>query len=842
MKKILSNLSKKKILLLILLLAVSVLVIAKRDSYYEIREYYAINMSETKYELNNQEEQEIRQYFVAKQSELQNVYLRFYIENLVNLKGRMIVSIEDSTGENVASRQTLLSSLTQTETADWTEFSMECKLEKGQTYTLVIKTKNVDTKADGSCNLYLSRNKSFLFGNLTLNGHENSRRLESTFKYNTYCRDDIIKMFLHLILTAIFVIGHDSEKFRSVRCKVAKPAMNLCASRLLFVLTPLVAYYIMQTFSAYDLSSFADQLICVQGPLNLLIYTLILLAFYLVTNRTKYAALLTVLVTYILGLANYFVWNFRGSPIVAADLASLKTATNVASNYNYSLGLDAVWATVLLVSFVAVLLSLDTVKGLHIKKRIILLLVTALLTTGTWGVFFHTSLMKKLNVSVSVWMPERDYAQNGSALSFLLTWTYYIVEKPSGYSEQAAEEITKGYVSDSVSDDISSDDTASDNDSNNGISKASVKPNIIAIMNESFSDLAVDTDIETTEDYMPFIHNLTENTVKGHLYVSVLGGNTANSEFEFQTGNSISFFPARSIPYNSYVKTKTGSLTWTLEDQGYVGNKAIHPYYGDGWNRETVYPLLGFKDFITQDDFHNNTYVREFISDETDFNRLISEYEEQRKTNSDPFYEFTVTMQNHGGYAGTHGLVNEKLQVTTPANVNDQVTQYLNLIRLSDEAFENLTKYFEKIDEPTVIVMFGDHQPGFTDSVYDELMGQSTTKLDIEDTSKMYQVPYVIWANYDIEEENLDMSANYLSSYLLNLTGSKMTGYNKYLLNLMKKVPVLSAICYIGDDGVVHASGEESEYSDLIKDYQIVQYNNMFDTDNRIPDFFFLKE
>lgn len=842
MKKILSNLSKKKILLLILLLAVSVLVIAKRDSYYEIREYYAINMSETKYELNNQEEQEIRQYFVAKQSELQNVYLRFYIENLVNLKGRMIVSIEDSTGENVASRQTLLSSLTQTETADWTEFSMECKLEKGQTYTLVIKTKNVDTKADGSCNLYLSRNKSFLFGNLTLDGHENSRRLESTFKYNTYCRDDIVKMFLLLILTAIFVIGHDSEKFRSVRCKVAKPAMNLCASRLLFVLTPLVAYYIMQTFSAYDLSSFADQLICVQGPLNLLIYTLILLAFYLVTNRTKYAALLTILVTYILGLANYFVWNFRGSPIVAADLASLKTATNVASNYNYSFGLDAVWATVLLVSFVAVLLSLDTVKGLHIKKRIILLLVTALLTTGTWGVFFHTSLMKKLNVSVSVWMPERDYAQNGSALSFLLTWTYYIVEKPSGYSEQAAEEITKGYVSDSVSDDISSDDTASDNDSNNGISKASVKPNIIAIMNESFSDLAVDTDIETTEDYMPFIHNLTENTVKGHLYVSVLGGNTANSEFEFQTGNSISFFPARSIPYNSYVKTKTGSLTWTLEDQGYVGNKAIHPYYGDGWNRETVYPLLGFKDFITQDDFHNNTYVREFISDETDFNRLISEYEEQRKTNSDPFYEFTVTMQNHGGYAGTHGLVNEKLQVTTPANVNDQVTQYLNLIRLSDEAFENLTKYFEKIDEPTVIVMFGDHQPGFTDSVYDELMGQSTTTLDIEDTSKMYQVPYVIWANYDIEEENLDMSANYLSSYLLNLTGSKMTGYNKYLLNLMKKVPVLSAICYIGDDGVVHASGEESEYSDLIKDYQIVQYNNMFDTDNRIPDFFFLKE
>ena len=869
------TLSKKKILLLVLLLAVSILVIARKDSYYEIREYYAINMDETKYELTNQEELEIRQYFVAKQSELQNVYLRFYIENLVNLKGRIIISIEDSSGDSIVSSQMPLSHLTQTETADWTEFSMESDLEKGKTYTLVIKTKNVITDTNGSCSLYLSKNKSFLFGNLTLNGQANSRRLESTFKYNTYCVDDIVKMLFLLILSAIFVVVYDTGVFLSAGRRISKrwsdnallKAINRKTgrilkwqitdgtrflSRLIFVLTPLIAYYIMQTFSAYNLSSFIDQLVCIQGPLNLLIYTLILLVFYLITNRTKYAALFTVLTAYILGLANYFVWNFRGSPIVAADLASLKTATNVAGNYNYSPGLDAVWATVLSVAFVSVLLSLDTRKGLAFKKRIVLLLVTALLMTGTWGVFFHSTLMKKLNVSVSVWMPERDYAQNGSALSFLLTWTYYIVEKPAGYSEKAAEEITKGYISDSASGDSSKNnmvnsESSNNDDSPNGDSRTSngtseVKPNIIAIMNESFSDLAVDTDIETTEDYMPYIHNLTENTVKGHLYVSVLGGNTANSEFEFQTGNSISFFPARSIPYNSYVKTRTGSLTWTLKEQGYVGGKAIHPYYGDGWNRETVYPLLGFNDFITQDDFHNNTYVREFISDETDFERLISEYEEQRKTSSAPFYEFTVTMQNHGGYAGTHGLVDEKIQVTNPTNINDQVTQYLNLIRLSDEAFKNLTKYFEKVDEPTVIVMFGDHQPGFTDSVYDELMGQSTTKLGIEDTAKMYQVPYVIWANYDIREETLDMSANYLSSYLLNLTGNKMTGYNKYLLHLMKKVPVLSAICYIGDDGVIHASGEESEYSDLIREYQIVQYNNMFDTDNRIPDFFFLKK
>lgn len=832
--------SLKQILLLLLLFATLCLALARHGSFYEVREYYAINMFESEYDLTSKESQEIRQYFVAKQSELLNIYIKFDIENLVNLKGRLILSIEDSSGEKIASRQMFFSSLTQTETAFWTEFSMVSNLEKGQVYSLVLETKDVDTSADASCKLCLSKNRSFLFGFLNIDGVQNDHRMVATFKYNTYCLGDLLAMILLLILAGLFVLNWYNLSFRHkmrilsenipplpgrLSNKLLSPGSLTCLlSRGLFILPPLVSYFIMQRFSSYNLEDFIDQLGYLQGPINLLLYTLLLLIFYLITNCTKYASVLTILTTYILGLANYFVWNFRGSPIVAADFVSIGTAKNVANQYSYTLGFDAVWSTVIAMVYMCLVMTVGTYRGLKIKKRILLLISTALLTTGTYTVFFHTSLMKDLDITVSVWMPERDYAQNGSALSYLLTWTYYVVEKPSGYSVEAVEELTKDYVSDSSADDSSES-----------------KPNVIAIMNESFSDLAVDADIETTQDYMPFIHNLTENTVKGHLYVSVLGGNTANTEFEFLTGNSISFFPARSIPYNSYLKTKTGSLTWTLRDQGYSGDIAIHPYYSDGWNRPTVYPLLGFTDFISQDDFSNNTYVREFISDETDFNRLISEYESQRKENNDPFYEFTVTMQNHGGYLGTHGLVEESIQVTKPENANDQLTQYLNLIKLSDSAFENLINYFSKVKEPTLIVMFGDHQPGFTDSVYDELMGQSTTSLSTEDTAKIYQVPYVIWANYDIEEETQDMSANYLSSYLLKLSGNKMTGYNKYLLDLMKKVPIISAICYQGDDGVLHANGEESDYTELIKQYQMIQYNNMFDTDNRADDFFFLK-
>ena len=854
---------RKKIILSLLLILIAVLAIYNKKNFLEEREYYNINMFEESYDLLSSEnvnadgDIEVRQEFIARQKELNKVCIRFKIDSLVSLKGRLAVSIVDEEEQVIASTSVALSHLTQTETSGWTQFTLTTdQLEKGNTYTLVLKTR--DASGEGQCSLYLSRNRLFLFKDLTLGGEADSRRIEATFKYNTYCEADLIKMLLLIIVTLLLLFfsetgrgkkafkklfsRHSAKKKNCLKASGTKD-YNRLAARILFFLSPLAAYYMMQSFSGYDIPNFTEQVFTSPvGIINLLLYGGLLMICYMFTNRTKYAVTILMVVTYVAGLINYYVWEFRGCPIMATDLASIKTAANVADGYDYSMGLGATWATVLLACYLALTLALRSYKGMALKRRICVCIASVMFVLGTWGIFFHTDLMKRLDITVSVWMPERNYAANGSTLSFLLSWTYYVVEKPAGYSADRAVELAEGYESDTAILDNNGGDC--DNSGNDGSDASSVdtsSPNIICIMNESFSDLGVDADLETNEDYMPFIHNLEENTVKGSLYVSVLGGNTANTEFEFLTGNSLAFFPTRSVPYNSYVKTQTGSLTWTLKSLGYSGLHAIHPYYSDGWNREVVYPLLGFSDFLDRDDFSNPTRVREFISDEADFNKLIEKYEEAKATSDAPFYEFSVTMQNHGGYSGIHGLVDEEIQVTN-MEVDDQVTQYLNLIKESDTAFENLIHYFEKVDEPTIVVMFGDHQPGFTDSVYDSLLGAKTSSLGIEDTAKMYQTTYVIWANYDIEEAQLDMSANYLSSYLLKLAGQPLTGYNKYLLDMMEEIPVVSAICYIGDDGVIHAIDEESKYSDKLKEYQTIQYNNMFDTDNRIPDFFYLKD
>lgn len=433
------------------------------------------------------------------------------------------------------------------------------------------------------------------------------------------------------------------------------------------------------------------------------------------------------------------------------------------------------------------------------------------------------------HVKHDVWKPQRTYAKNGNALSFLMSWSSIRIEKPKNYSIEEIEKITKRYPSDNAA---------------KTTAPGEKPPNIIAIMDESLADLSYNSPIELSEDYLPFLHSLTENTVKGKLYVSIQGANTANSEFEFLTGNSMNFLPYRSIPYNEYIKDTTPSMAHTLKAQGYSGVNAYHPFKSSGWSRTIAYPALGFNKCRFQEYYvkkNNFDLVRNYISDEADFRQIIADYEASRKKTDSPFYLFNVTMQNHGGYNGKRGLVEPKITIKDAALNNPEAEQYINLAKMSDDAFKMLVEYFKKVDEPTLIVMFGDHQPPITNLFYNNQFGKDVEDLTPEEEANWYSTPYVIWANYDIEEKELDMSANYLSSYVMNLAGNKLTGYNKYLLELQKELPAISAVCYMDKTGKIHKYDEKTEYDALLATYHMLQYNQMFDKEHRADDFFFLK-
>ena len=71
------------------------------------------------------------------------------------------------------------------------------------------------------------------------------------------------------------------------------------------------------------------------------------------------------------------------------------------------------------------------------------------------------------------------------------------------------------------------------------------------------------------------------------------------------------------------------------------------------------------------------------------------------------------------------------------------------------------------------------------------------------------------------------MSADYLSAYVMNEAGLETSPYQKFLLKLRKKLPVLTAMGCFDKKGKYYESALESPYSDMVKEYQILQYNNL---------------
>lgn len=545
---------------------------------------------------------------------------------------------------------------------------------------------------------------------------------------------------------------------------------------------------------------------------------------FALTGSMRFSGCFLCIFSIIFSLTNYFTTTFRGIPILASDLTIMGTAMNVVGNYKYSLDLTR---TITLLGLITWCILLFRVKRLRLpkgKKRISTILGSAAICFASFWIMIYTPVMTvtPMHVTVNTFRPIKSYRKNGCVLTFMRSIQLMIIHKPDGYSANAAEEIAAPYRSETSS----------------GNAKT---PNVIAIMDEAFADLQAVGDFRTSEDVMPFYHSLTKNTVKGFSYVSVFGGQTANTEFEFLTGLSKAFVPASATPYQLYIKSLLPGLTTHLGNQDYQGMLAFHPFRANGYNRDHVYPNLGFSDFISLKDLDVSASdkIRNFVSDAADFQVIIDQYEQAKKKSNAPFYLFNVTMQNHSGY--DQDFDNLDMPISIEEKCDDpELKRYLNLIHHSDTALKSLIEYFSKQKDPTVIVFFGDHEPGLSNEVYSKILGKNVEKLSAEENMNLYKTPFLIWANYDIEEqENVNISMNSLSTLMLESTGMKLSPFNQFLLDIHKQIPVLTTNGYFGEDGSYYSLKDESSpYYESLRKYQILQYNDLFDKKKRIENFF----
>ena len=547
---------------------------------------------------------------------------------------------------------------------------------------------------------------------------------------------------------------------------------------------------------------------------NLFLSILIFFAFtgvvYIFTGRLRRSVNIASLIQLVIAIINSYVWQFRGREVLFSDLTALGTALTVVSEYTpvfslkMALGL-CLWGFVLFCQT-----CLPETKHKGGKKHRIVAFVTALCII-LLCVFGSTDIPTQTFGS-------RGSGINGFYINFLTSIRDAIIREPENYSPAAMEKMAQEYAL------------------SNGTGNAA-KPDIIVIMSESFSDFRIfgdnfNTDIPVT----PYFDSLQENTIRGYAYTSAYGGHTANSEFEVLTGLTMGLLPVGSTPYQQYISNDVFSLPWLLRQYGYDAF-STHPYYENGWARKTTYPFIGFEESTFLDAYPQENLIREFVSDQEMFEYVLQELEEDK--GSLPRFIFGITMQNHGGYNYAGPNYTQHVQLEGYEQEYPWTEQYLSLLHESDKALEYLLTNLESREKDTVVLFFGDHFPSVETAIFQQIHGGTFDTLD--EQLLQYKVPFLIWANYDIEEQTVAQTGlNYLSRYLLEVADLELSPYHNFLKEMESVIPVMiQGGYYSAAQGCflpyAEAQGIEKEW---LNRYEMIQYNALFDEAGRSDRFF----
>lgn len=602
-------------------------------------------------------------------------------------------------------------------------------------------------------------------------------------------------IILLLYLAAIvFILFFDFSKI--------EPKLYEKIKKVMFYVFPLlITLFIWQEYkSFYFFANYA------------FLFAVHILLTYLFKNN-KIVCTVQVLISYAVCMFNEFIYVVRGIPIMPNDIYALSTGAAVSGQYSFVFSSKMVICT-----FGFILLLLVIFKFLEKKPDPKHLPVN--IGISTLGVLIIFIALLTVKTRSGIYFAVRDTHENfGFIFSTILFSQNQTVEKPESYLPDTVVDVFAHYEDDEI--------TSTD------------FPNVIVIMNESFSDLSYLGDIKTNEEYLSYFNELKKESSYGNLIVPVYGGGTCNTEFEVLTGCSTTYLPQGTYAYMQYIKDELkDSLPWYFKELKF-NTYAVHPFWEFAWNRNKIYSELGFDDFTSLEDmanldtevFNDNLYlehyqsedleiIRTLVSDRETYNQIIDIYENDPENK----FIFSITMQNHGGY--TYEGENFENTIIAEEYEDKKLNQYLSLVKESDIALEEFINYFKNKDEKTVILFFGDHQPSMNKKTIAQIMGkESFSDLSMEEMQKTYTTPFLIWKNYDSTSKELDVvSTNYLSLILKQEVGLPLTKWDKIRKAAHSQYKAINPFGALDSNNVWN----ELDNISLPEEYELIQYNILF--------------
>lgn len=641
--------------------------------------------------------------------------------------------------------------------------------------------------------------------------------------FNTYINPPILSTFLICLIILSILVKESLPKLKQVRLELVGQVYYFFINGL----APFIGLYLIET--AYSIFSI-DHLSPSDYQANILILLIIWATLAFLTTSIRAASFILITTSMVVGIVTKILLIARNMPLLSYHFLQIRDGLSVAGDTDFSFTSNMFaliftsWVYLITLSFLPSFNQLFDFsfisKHISIWKKYTdkftifqrkLIQKTAIFSIGLISLFFIAkptiySVANGVDLSLYFWTLQSTYFDHGLPVALTRYHIASQIIKPEGYSTGLAEDILAEYPRKEAT--------------------ASKQPNIILIQNESLTDYSQLTNLEFSSDPLAFIHSLEKNTIKGDLDVSVFAGSTANTEYEVLTSNSMAILPPNSFPFQQLVSSPKNSIVNNLKNQGY-STYAFHPYSKDNYRRSQVYGYFGFDQSYFenstpafQDLVENPERIRGYVSDRSLYEGSIK----LMKENENPIFNFIATMQGHGGYNNSEAEFPRTISITNAEN-NASATDFLSSINASDKAFKTLVTSLSSSNEPTVVVMFGDHQPILTDTYF-------KSHLDANDPSARFQTPFVIWANFDLPKmEERTISPNYIVPYLYQILSQTeyalpISSYYQFLSKVQVEIPVLTTWGYYDSN---YSYSEKAPSSELYKQYQYVQYNNVID-------------
>lgn len=509
--------------------------------------------------------------------------------------------------------------------------------------------------------------------------------------------------------------------------------------------------------------------------LNLAVPLFLSAFFFLLTNRAVWSYLLTAVSVLVPTLVHYYKMEFRGDCLIAEDVSLITESKKMLESY------DLFWddriELCVCAAAVGLILLVLFARGRFRRAWPRLCSAIALALAGyfaLWPLYLNNRIYdtKAANHAlINEYSESQQYISKGFVYPFLHSVKSALRPAPDGYDAAAAAAALAAYTDAEI--------------------PADRAVNLVCVMLEAYTDFSRFEELTFTSDIYEKYHALEEMGYSGTLITDIFAGDTRISEREFLTGLPYARLDNFVAPSNSYV--------WYLRENGYY-TEGAHPCYAWFYNRAHINQNLGFENYYFTENYFKARTGGDITYDARFFPMLYDLY--ANRDPSKPYFSFNITYQGHGPYESDNAYFTEPYIENKgyPEADFTIVNNYLNSIAATTEYLYDYAMDMLAMEEPLVLVFFGDHKPwlGNSGAVY-ETLGINIDLATEEGFFNYYSTRYLILANdaakklcgSDFSGEGEPISVSFLMNKVFELCGYPGSAYMQLTSDILRSCPVI---------------------------------------------------